>query len=296
MTDMLDSAKAGADLGPLAAALAKAQSTFPTITRDKTVKVTSKTGKSYSFKYAPLDVVLGAVRAPLAANGLALLQTLDEGSLVTSLMHESGAFVTGRFALPATDDIQALGSAITYLRRYAIQAILGIAAEDDDDGNRAAGNRVEPDVEHGDDGSLIGIAQVGDRNTSDYLLRQTPEGSALGFRLRGDKGGILVEALGPLADQLMAHKDAIVGQRVTVWGAISERGFTPKDKPRVTYQVLAAERVRAAGLPDMPYDATPEPSAAPGPDLAGTEPPEDVPLLSEASSAAMFDELEEIGA
>ena len=124
-------------IGPLAAALAKAQAAFPPVTRSKTVTVTTKTGASYKFSYAPLEAILDAVRKPLGDNGLALAQMLDDGALVTMLLHESGASIEGRIAIPGTNDVQALGSAITYLRRYAIQAMLGIAAEEDDDGNSA---------------------------------------------------------------------------------------------------------------------------------------------------------------
>ena len=105
---------------------------------------------------------------------------------------------------------------------------------------------MKADVEHGDDGSLIGEVQVGDRSTSDYLLRQTPEGSALGFRLRGERAASSSRAFGPLADQLFTHRESVVGKRVTVWGKIGDETFTP-NKPNakpVTYQVLAAERVR----------------------------------------------------
>jgi hypothetical protein len=131
-------------LGPLAAALAKAQMAFPVVTRSKTVRVTTKTGGSYTFSYAPLDVILDAVRKPLADNGLAVVQLLDREALVTMLLHESGAFLEARTPIPATADVQNFGSAITYLRRYALQALLGIAAEEDDDGNSASGNQVAP--------------------------------------------------------------------------------------------------------------------------------------------------------
>jgi hypothetical protein len=278
------------DVGPLAAALAKAQMQFPPITRDKTVTVQTKTGGSYSFKYAPLDSILGAVRGPLSANGLVLVQMLDSGGLVTTLIHESGASLSGRVDLPQTADIQGLGSAITYLRRYAIQAVLGIAAEEDDDGNRAAGNRIVPDVQRGDDGSLIGVVQVGDKVSSDFLLRQTPEGSALGFRLRGDRGGILVEARGDLAEALFANRDAVVGQRVTVWGSITERQFTPKGKPPVSYQVLSAERVRVPDLGNLPADTTPNPGEPPEPVLGAHE-AESVPLFSDDEQAAIDEAL-----
>ena len=130
--------------GKLAGALAKAQAAFPAIPRDRTVTVRMKTGGSYTFAYAPLDTVLAAVRGPLAANGLAVSQLLDGGDLVTLLLHESGESLSGRWTLPPHQDIQGLGSAVTYLRRYALQALLGIASEEDDDGNASAGHHATP--------------------------------------------------------------------------------------------------------------------------------------------------------
>lgn len=251
-------------IGPLAAALAKAQTDFPTVTRDKKVTVTTKSGGSYSFTYAPLDAILNAVRGPLSANGLVIVQMIDDGALETTLIHESGASLTGRVGLPDTSDIQALGSAVTYLRRYAIQAMLGIAAEDDDDGNRAVGNKVEtrvPSVERSDDGGLIGVAEVGTARDSDFELREAPDGWTLGFRLKANgKGGIKVLARDALALALAGSRETLVGQRVTCWGHISDETFTPKgSKSKVTYQVLQLERITG---PDfvMPgaTDANPE--------------------------------------
>jgi ERF superfamily len=131
-------------LGALAGALTKAKADFAPVTRSKTVKVTTKTGLSYTFSYAPLDTILDAVGPALMKNGLAFVQLLDGGDLVTMLIHESGASLEGRTPLPAMTDIQSFGSAVTYLRRYAIQALLGIAAEEDDDGNRGSGNDAKP--------------------------------------------------------------------------------------------------------------------------------------------------------
>lgn len=273
------------DLGPLAAALAKAQTQFPPITRDKKVTVTSKrTGGTYTFNYAPLDSIFDKVRQPLANNGLAIAQTLDDGWLVTWLIHESGAYLTGRIALPPFEDIQGLGSAITYLRRYALQAMLGIAAEEDDDGNRASGNTVRADVERSDDGSLIGVVEVGDRRSSDFeVYNDRVLGPVLGFRLRGTKGGILVRCTGSLAVQLYAHREAIVGQRVTCWGRVVDVPGS-KDPPRKAYQQLDAERVRVPGVGDLPTDTTPDPIAAPG----GPE------GLTEAESERIWSKLEEV--
>jgi hypothetical protein len=132
--EQVDSGRA-AERGALAAALAKAQVDFPAIPRTRTVNVRSTSG-TYSFDYAPLDVVLEAVRVPLAENGLAITQLLSGGELVTLLLHEGGGVLESRIKIPLEEGqrIQQLGSAITYLRRYSLLAILGISSEDDDDG------------------------------------------------------------------------------------------------------------------------------------------------------------------
>lgn len=258
--------------GALAAALAKAQAAFPVIGRDKEVTVQTKAGGSYKFKYAPLDTILAAVRKPLSDNGLAIVQLLDEDVLVTSLMHESGAILSGRTPIPASEGIQAYGSAITYLRRYAIQALLGIAAEEDDDGNRAAGNaatfsgkrqaRLAPANEGepvpqrlapaNDDGGLVGTVRPG-KGDADFELRQTEDGYRLGFRLESPAGGIKVTAASPLAEELKTYEAQILGQRVTCWGRIVDRTFTPKGTTKeVTYQELSLERIRVPELGDLP--------------------------------------------
>jgi hypothetical protein len=142
----------------------------------------------------------------------------------------------------------------------------------------AKGGEVRADVDRGDDGSLIGIVEVGDKVSSDFQLRQTPDGPEIGFRLRGGKGGILVEAYGPLALQLDQHREAVVGKRVTVWGAISPRTFTPKGGNKaITYQVLAADRVRVPEVGDLP-----NPDVAP----AG---------LTEAESEALWATIDGLG-
>ena len=96
------------------------------------------------------------------------------------------------------------------------------------------------------DGGLIGTVEVGTSKDSDLELRQTPEGPAIGFRLKGDKGGIKVIARGDLADTLAMVKSELVGQRVTCWGRVSDETFTPKGtQKKVVYQVLALERIQA---------------------------------------------------
>jgi hypothetical protein len=138
----------------LAKALAAAQSEFPTIERSREVKVQTKTGGSYTFAYAPLDAILNAVRPVLTKNGLAVSQLLANvngaPALKTMLLHEGGELLQDSCPLPTngSTSAQEFGSLVTYMRRYALVAILGIATEEDDDGNHASGNTVETEGRH----------------------------------------------------------------------------------------------------------------------------------------------------
>ena len=120
----------------LAAALSKAQGAFDHAKKD--VK-----NEFFKSKYADLASVIDAAKKPLSDNGLSVCQicdTTETGDVIleTILMHTSGEFISGRYPIrPVKADPQAMGSAITYARRYAFSAITGIAA-DDDDGNGAS--------------------------------------------------------------------------------------------------------------------------------------------------------------
>lgn len=98
-------------------------------------------------KYASLNSIMDACRDVLAESGLAVLQmpTTPDGhpgtvGLTTRLIHISGEYVEDTFYLPMNDEkgkstAQVAGSIITYLRRYALAAMLGIVADEDTDGN-----------------------------------------------------------------------------------------------------------------------------------------------------------------
>lgn len=101
----------------------------------------------FKSKYADLNSVLeSAQKAGLNEEGLAIIQGAvimsgAETQLVmeTTLLHTSGQYITHQMPMPVAkaNDPQALGSAVTYARRYGYQAILGMGAEDDD-GNKAS--------------------------------------------------------------------------------------------------------------------------------------------------------------
>jgi hypothetical protein len=129
-------------------ALAAAQGAFPPITKDKRVTVRTRDGREYSFSYAPLELILEKTRPALRENGIALTQTFRGGALVTSLLHAGGGMIESVLPLERSGGSwQEFGSAVTYARRYAVVAILGIATEEDDDANHASGNTVEQQPE-----------------------------------------------------------------------------------------------------------------------------------------------------
>lgn len=94
----------------------------------------------FKSKYATLDNTLETVKEPLKEAGLSFAQfPSGENGLSTILMHESGEWIEDTFTIPlAKNDPQGAGSALTYMRRYALGAILGLATETDDDGNSAS--------------------------------------------------------------------------------------------------------------------------------------------------------------
>ncbi len=128
-------------LGELAAALAKAQVAFRPIKKGRTAKIASAKG-SYEYQYADLADVIDATAGALAANGLAISQPveIDEsgGSVVTHLIHSSGQYLTTSCRFALGDRMQETGARITYLRRYALSGVLGVASEDDTDLSESA--------------------------------------------------------------------------------------------------------------------------------------------------------------
>ena len=91
----------------------------------------------FKSKYVDLSGILKAVQPLLAKNGLAVAQILSGGDLITLLTHKSGQWLKSICPLGNYKSQQDRGSAITYTKRYALSAILGIAGDTDDDGNAA---------------------------------------------------------------------------------------------------------------------------------------------------------------
>jgi hypothetical protein len=128
----------------LATALAKAQGELAAAKKNKT-------NPHFKSQYADLAAIWDAAREVLPANGLSVAQLptpseRNEVLLDTMLMHSSGEWICSTISIPVGKaDAQGHGSALSYARRYALAAIVGIAV-DDDDGNAASRQSPEFDM------------------------------------------------------------------------------------------------------------------------------------------------------
>jgi hypothetical protein len=117
-------------INELATALAKAQGAISGAVKDSA-------NPFFKSSYADLQSVWDACRQPLTANGLAVVQTTEAVAeavhVVTTLVHASGQWMRGRLVMrPVKNDPQGIGSCLTYARRYALAAIVGVYQTDDD--------------------------------------------------------------------------------------------------------------------------------------------------------------------
>ena len=130
-----------AEINEIAAALSAFQGELkqPELSKEVTVPLT-RTGGNYKFKYADLFTCIKAAAPKLKEHGLSVTQLMLGGKLVTILAHKSGQWFRSELTIGNAANFQALGSAITYLKRYSYCAILGIVADSDDDANAACGN------------------------------------------------------------------------------------------------------------------------------------------------------------
>lgn len=118
-------------IGKLAAALVKAQSQMGNAVKDAK-------NPFFKSKYADLNSVREACIPALNLNGISVLQPTSvlEGKLYveTLLLHESGEYISGLYEVVVgkANDPQSLGAAISYSRRYGLQSMVNIGADDDD--------------------------------------------------------------------------------------------------------------------------------------------------------------------
>lgn len=223
-------------IGKLAEALSKAQGAFPKVSKSRTAKIESKreNARSFSYKYADLASILEAIIPALGKNALALTQFTRRVSehgvvLVTRLIHVSGEILEGEYPLPLIDDPKAMGSLLTYHKRYGVCGIVAIAPDEDDDGTAAQGapkaappKRNAPEPEADSEDQPINNAQwkmltafLEEHKLSQEALRGAMKGE-LGIESPKDiKQGDLPKltlALSALAKESAATADEVFGE------------------------------------------------------------------------------------
>jgi len=104
----------------------------------------SKSKKADQYKYADIAECINTAKEPLEKNGLSVIQMLgndEKGTtLITILSHSSGQYIGSEFVIEKAvlhggagkNPAQTMGASITYMRRYAYAAIIGLAQEDED--------------------------------------------------------------------------------------------------------------------------------------------------------------------
>lgn len=130
--------KTSQTLSKLAVSLVKAQAAIGAAKK-------SSANPFFKSNYSSLAEVIETVKEPLNKNGLSFLQVVNKDVVETVILHESGEFISGKTSIVVSkaSDPQAMGSAITYAKRYGLQALLGVPSEDDD-GNAASGKGGAP--------------------------------------------------------------------------------------------------------------------------------------------------------
>ncbi len=126
------------NIGAIAKALAEAQAELENPIKTKTAKA-----GTYSYKYADLADVLDKDRPVLAKHGIAVTQptfVVDDILMIrTQLSHSSGEWMSSDYPVCRINgDHQKMGGAMTYARRYSYCSMIGVAADDDRDGEGAA--------------------------------------------------------------------------------------------------------------------------------------------------------------
>lgn len=143
--------KTSLDTNAIATALAKAQSVMRNPEKNRTAVIPTKDGRKYTFSYADLPSTYDTNRKVLAENGLShsfgTKCESDKTIAVCRLEHASGQWYESELELPKSMDIKGLAGNLTYLRRYLYNGLVGVAGDDDVDGEPEAAEAKYPHKE-----------------------------------------------------------------------------------------------------------------------------------------------------
>lgn len=165
----------------IAAALAKSWAEIENPKHNKTVQVKTKNGGQYTFDYADLGTIFDEAKRVFKENGISVLQNayteVVEGNLMiaveTMLLHSSGEWVKSQpLKMPSSTNMQDMGGQVTYMKRYSLSALLGIATESDDDANGASGNSFKLSDKKASEKQLNYVDNLLNKNVSEKYSKQ----------------------------------------------------------------------------------------------------------------------------
>ena len=175
--------------------LAKALAVF----NDKVSKV-NKDAINPFFKsnYASLPNVLDIIKEPLKESGIVFSQIpVDSDGLITIIIHvESGEYIEGTYTMrPVKETPQERGSTITYQRRYALTAMLGLNVDDDDDGNNGTfgSDKKAPATAPAHKPTIVTAPVANQNEIFDYIRTKVADFTK-GSELRASMNDLLLEA------------------------------------------------------------------------------------------------------
>ena len=198
------------EIGELAAAMAAAQIELRNPKKTETATVATKSGGQYSYHYMELAQLIEICREVLAKHGLAIFQpvaaNLSTVTITTLIAHRSGQWIASDLALhPVDSGPQAIGSAITYGRRYGLAAMVGIAGEEDDDAAAASVERHAPSK------PVARATETGPRGPAPIATGVPEAVQAIWRRMKGPEA--IRREFGALRNQLAALRGAEAGER-----------------------------------------------------------------------------------
>lgn len=198
-------------LANLAPALAQAQAELKSAAKDQQATVTTSTGRAgYQYRYTTLANCIEASRPALAKYGLAVVQgagTAGQAVTVTTrLLHKSGEWMEDELSLPvARFDAQGIGSAITYGRRYGYCALVGVVADEDDDGAAA-------------------VRPAARAQEVPWSAARNPTGTPAVNATTGEETPAILEG-----SELPPEPTLTVPEQHKLWAVAKARGWTPKE-------------------------------------------------------------------
>lgn len=222
----------GADVehapGGLARALVAVQAALPVVGKNKTARIPGKNGGTgYSYSYADLGDVTAAAMPLLTANGLAFSccpRAAERGyELVGVLLHVSGEAREGALPLHGNDP-QAIGGALTYMRRYLLGSMIGLVTDEDADGQQAMG---AAPTRQWDGPSTADLLNAIDADAQ----RAGVEYGTATAKFREQRGGMTLDDLDTLDPWHLTELAAAVKKRADEVVAATQAAETPAETP-----------------------------------------------------------------